>query len=74
VHAVQVVDKYSKKSLRVMALAVGTLPHVDHLELSVMTQQQVEALTPGFDLLGLIVLSNNLRSDSRDTVLELQQG
>ncbi len=71
---IQVVDKYSKESFRLMALAVGKLAHVDQLDLSVLSQQQAEAHATGFELLGLIVLSNHVRPDSRDAILELQRG
>ena len=57
-----------------MALAVGCLPHLAKLDLKRMSQQQVEQHTSGFQLIGLIVLTNPVRSDSKRSVLQLQQG
>ena len=70
----QVVDDYSKQSFRLMALAVGLVPNVHQLDVSRMTQQQVQEQATDFALLGLIVLTNRVRPDSRDTIVELQQG
>ena len=56
-----------------MALAVGKLPHVHELDLIYMSQQQVEAQAEGFQLLGLIVVANQIRQDSKTAVLQLQQ-
>ncbi len=70
----QVVDEYSRKSFRLMALAVGNLSDVHQLNLAGMSQQQVEAQADSFRLLGLIVLANHVRQNSRGTVLQLQQG
>ena len=68
----QVVDEYSRKSFRLMALAVGKLPHVHQLDLTCMSQQQVEARAEGFQLLGLIVVANQVRQDSKNAVIQLQ--
>ena len=57
-----------------MAMAVGTIPNVHQLDLSRMSQQQVSAHATGFELLCLIVLSNHVRPDSRDTLTQLQEG
>ena len=70
----QVVDGLSKKSFRLMAMAVGTVPNVHQLDLSRMSQQQVCAHASSFELLCLIVLSNHVRPDSRDTLTQLQEG
>lgn len=67
-------DEYSRKSFRVTALAVGTVELVDRLDLSRMSLQQVEACATGLSLLGLMIITNELRSGSRDTVVQLQQG
>ena len=71
--ALQIVDQYSRKSFRLMAIAVGFLPHVAQLDLKRMSQQQVEEHTIGFNLIGLIVLTNSVRADSKEFVLSLQQ-
>ena len=55
-------------------MVVGVVPNVHQLNMSRMTQQQVEAHATGFALLGLIVLTNRVRPDSRETIVELQQG
>lgn len=55
-----------------MALAVGKLPHVHQLDLTCMSQQQVEARAEGFQLLGLIVVANQVRQDSKNAVIQLQ--
>ena len=57
-----------------MAMAVGIVPNVHQLDLSRMSQQQVAAHATGFDLLCLIVLTNHVRPDSKDTITQLQDG
>lgn len=68
----QVVDAYSGQGYRLLALAGGSLPGVGGLDLAAMNQQQVEAKAGSLDLLGLFVLSNHLRPDSKETILHLQ--
>ncbi|KAL0023496.1 hypothetical protein WJX79_002152 [Trebouxia sp. C0005] len=70
----QVSDGFSSNSFRLMAMAVGTIPDVHQLDLLRMTQQQVEAHVTHMELLGLMVLTNNIRSDSKSTITELQAG
>ena len=70
----QVVNNFSRKSFRLMALAVGTLPNVDSLELPALSLQQAESHVQSFELLGLIVLTNPIRADSRHTIAQLQEG
>ena len=55
-----------------MALAVGTLPHVHQLDLSVMSHQDIEARAENLEMLSLIVLTNHIRPDSKTTIRELQ--
>ena len=55
-----------------MALAVGVLKDVDKLDLARMSQLEIDATQ--LQLLGLVVLSNQIRSDSKDTIMQLQQG
>ena len=67
------IDDYSGQSFRLLALAKGTLKGMDRQALTLMTQKQVERHVDSFQLLGLLVLSNNLRPDSKDTITQLQQ-
>ena len=69
----QVFDEFPGQSYRLLALAKGVLRGVDKQAMSLMTQEQLEAHAQGFELLGLLVLSNSLRPDSKATVTELQQ-
>ena len=64
--------KYAGESLRLSALAVGTLEGVSPAELAGLDLAQVEARCGPLDLLGLQVLSNHLRPGSRETVTNLQ--
>lgn len=71
---VQVHDEYSSNSFRLMAMAVGVIPNVTQLDLVHMTQRQVEAHVTHMELLCLMVLTNNIRPDSKETISELQEG
>ena len=68
----QVTDDYSSKSFRLLAMAVGVIPNAASLDFAMMTQQQVEACAVHMQLLSLVVLTNNVRSDSKDTIAHLQ--
>ncbi|DBA96365.1 TPA: hypothetical protein ACH3X3_002538 [Trebouxia sp. C0006] len=68
----QVVDNYSGQSYRLLALAGGVVQGVGKLNLAAMSQQQLEARAGSLDLLGLFVLSNHLRHDSRECITHLQ--
>ena len=57
-----------------MAMAVGVLHDVHQLDLPRMSLAEIEAHATQLELLGLIVLSNQIRPDSRDTITQLQQG
>ena len=70
----QVVDDYSSKSFWLLAMAVGVIPNAEQLNLAMMTQQQVEACAVHMQLLSLVVLTNNVRPDSKDTITHLQEG
>ncbi len=70
----QVVDDYSSKSFRLLAMAVGVIHNAKELNLAMMTQQQVEACAVHMQLLSLVVLTNNVRPDSKDTITHLQEG
>ena len=67
-------DDYSSKSFRLLAMAVGVIPKAAKLSLVHMTQQQVEAGAINMHLLCLLVLTNNIRSDSKATITQLQEG
>ena len=56
-----------------MAMAIGTVPNLAQLDLSTMSQQQAEAAAVNFELLGLTVLANPVRADSKDTIVKLQE-
>lgn len=56
-----------------MALAKGLIRDGNQQALSMMTQEQLERQVDSFQLVGLLVLSNHLRPDSRDTISELHQ-
>lgn len=68
------VDDYSSKSFRLLAMAMGTIRNASKLNLAHMTPQQVEASATQVCLLSLIVLTNNVRPDSKDTIAHLQDG
>ena len=70
----KVVDDFSSKSFRLLAMAVGVIPKAAKLKLAHMTQQQIEASAIHMHLLSLVVLSNNIRSDSKATIAQLQEG
>lgn len=72
--AVQVRDAYSSKSFRLMAMAVGVLHNVDALDLPHMSLPEIEAHALQLEMLSLIVLSNQIRPDSRGVINQLQQG
>ena len=69
----QTVDDWSKESYRVMAVASAQITQVGKLSLAHMSQQQTEARAGQLDLIGLIVLRNNLNTDSKATITQLQQ-
>ena len=71
---VQVSNDFSSNSFRLMAMAVGLIPNVDQLDLLHMTQQQVEAHVTHMELQCLMILTNNIRPDSKITISQLQDG
>ena len=68
---VQVVDDYSSRNFRLLAGAVGVIRNAQHLDFSRMTQQQVEACVTDMQLLSLVVITNNVRRDSRQTISQV---
>ena len=71
--SVQVVDYYSGRSFRLLALAVGVVQGVSCMNLAAASQQQMELRAGSLDVLGLVVLSNHLRSESQETIQHLQE-
>jgi len=69
-----VVDDFSSKSFRLLAVAVGTIPDVGNLDVHHMSQQHIEAHAVDLELLGLVALTNFVRHDSKSTISELQDG
>lgn len=67
-------DEYSSKSFRLLATAVGVIPDLHKLDLLCMTQPQVEASATCLELMALVVLTNSIRDDSKDTITQLQEG
>ena len=65
-------DELSSKSFRLMALAMGVLPDVSNMDLQRMSQQQLEQQAENLQMLGLLLLTNHVRPDSKSTVTELQ--
>ncbi len=57
---------------RLLALAGGVVHGVEQLHLGSMTLPQLEARTHNIRLLGLIVLTDHLRHDSKETVQHLK--
>lgn len=68
----QVIDEFSGQSFRLLALAKGVVKGLDRQALAMMTQEQLEQQAE-FELVGLLVLSNHLRPDSKETITQLQQ-
>ena len=69
----QLIDDFASKGLRVFALCRGTLRGLSRQALGQLSQQQLEDQVEAFSLLGLLVLSNNLKEDSAETLAKLQQ-
>lgn len=69
----QVVQDWNSKSFRVTAFAVGVMPHVHTLDLSLMSFQDIESYAQSLQLLSVQVLTNHVRPDSKATVSLLQE-
>ena len=65
-------DDYSTRSFRLIAMAAGSIPGVDKLDLANMSQQAIEASAVNMEMLALVVLANSIREDSVTTIKELQ--
>ena len=70
----KVVDQYSSDSFRLLALAVGVIPDVHKVDLLYLTQEQVELCAMPLDQLSLVVLTNSVREDSKETISQVQDG
>ena len=70
----QKMDEYSSKSFRLLAGAVGIIKNADKLDLTRMSQQQLEAAASHMQLLGLVILANTVRPGSRETISLVQDG
>lgn len=68
----QVVDDYSGQAFRLLAIAGRRMRKVGHANFGAMTLQQVESRAGPLDLLGLFVLSNHLRPDTKEAIAHLQ--
>ncbi|KAL0049927.1 hypothetical protein WJX82_000871 [Trebouxia sp. C0006] len=69
----EVVQDWNSKSFRVTAFAVGVMPHVHTLDLSLMSFQDIESYAQSLELLSVQVLTNHVRPDSKATVSLLQE-
>lgn len=69
---VQIMGTYSGHSFRLMALAMGVIPCVATTDLMHAPQAHIEASARPLRLLGLIVLSNPVKPDSKEVISELQ--
>lgn len=68
----QIMGTYSGHSFRLMALAMGVIPSVANTDLMHTSQAHIEASARPLRLLGLIVLSNPVKADSKEIISELQ--
>ena len=65
-------DSYSSNSFRLIAVAMAVLPNMSQSDMDCMSQHQIEAAASPFRLLGIIVLTNPVKPDSKDIIAELQ--
>lgn len=68
----QVVDHYASQSYRLLAVACGVLHNVANLDLASMPLEALEQCAHHMELLGLVVMTNHVRADSKDTISHLQ--
>ena len=71
--AVQVIDAHAGKGFRVLAMARGTIRGYSRHSLGPLALEQLERQADSFSLLGLLILSNQLREDSLQTMALLQR-
>jgi len=68
----QVVDHYASQSYRLLAVACGVLHNVANMDLASVSLQALEQCAGHMELLGLVVMTNHVRADSKDTISHLQ--
>ncbi|KAA6417980.1 MAG: hypothetical protein FRX49_12062 [Trebouxia sp. A1-2] len=68
----KVVDHHASQSHRLLAVACGVLHNVAKLDLASMSLQALERCAGHMELLGLVVMTNHVRADSKDTISHLQ--
>lgn len=68
----QVVDQHASQSHRLLAVACGVLHNVAKLDLASMSLQALEQCAGHMELLGLVVMTNHVRADTKDTISHLQ--
>lgn len=66
------VDDYSSKSFRLLAVAAGVIPNARSMDLLRMAQEDLEACAVGMHLLSLVILTNSIREDSKATIHQVQ--
>lgn len=64
--------EYAGQSFRLMALAVGTLKHASHADVTNMSLPDAERWAGPMHVLGLLVLSNHVHASSKETISQLQ--
>ena len=69
----QKIDDLARSGFRILAMCKGRLKGLSKEALARLSQEQLEARVDRFTLLGLLVLSNSLRPDSKETITKLQQ-
>ena len=67
-------DDWSSRSFRLIALAAGTLKNFSQMDMDSLTLAEAEAAVLHLSVVGVIVVTNNLREDSKRTIEELQTG
>jgi len=67
-----VVDQHASQSHRLLALACGVLHNVANLDLASMPLEALEQCAHHMELLGLVVMTNHVRADTKETISHLQ--
>ncbi|KAL0046765.1 hypothetical protein WJX82_009387 [Trebouxia sp. C0006] len=68
----KVVDQHASQSHRLLALACGVLHNVANLDLASMRLEALEQCAHHMELLGLVVMTNHVRADTKETISHLQ--
>lgn len=69
---VQVVNSYASQGFRLLSIAVGVVHGTSKMDFTSMSLPVLEKQAGHMHLLGLVVMTNHLRPDSRDTITHLQ--